>query len=323
MENKVGNEDLRKRISGSFVGAASGDVLGAAVEFQSHEQIVSKYGNPGISDFTTGGPFGFKLGEITDDTQQAILLAEALLEHDGTADDFWKRFGDKLVTWRATAQDVGSQTAQGIRMYHDGATFLDMLKIGPRTRPSNGAVMRVYPVAFMYYDDPERMIQYTRLATAITHPHPEAVACAIMFNMMVAGMLTYPVNMEDFRINAFYDMYKIKANNFLSDDEKATIKSLEEFVIRTTPVHSYTLAREALQVAFFYATRNNTEMAIISACSFGGDNDTHGAVAGALAGLAGIDNLPRRWVTKIVEIDHIIELSDKITDYHVNKQPVS
>lgn len=313
-------EILRSKISGSFVGAASGDVLGAAVEFKSKGEIIARYGAKGITDFDQGGPFGFKLGEVTDDTQQAILLAEALLEHDGTKEDFWKRFGDKLVKWRETAQDCGSQTGSGIRRYKEGKTFEEMLKWGPSTRPSNGAVMRVYPVAFMYFNQPEKLVRYTEYATAITHPHPEAIACALVLNTIIASNLYY--HEQDVLLDNRYDQYLTWVNDFLSESMINKMKAVKNLIENEEPVYSHTLATEAMQVAFWANSSHwsgsfaSAEQAIIKACSFGGDNDTHGAVAGALAGLKGIDELPRRWVTKILEIEHILELSDKFVELH-------
>ncbi len=65
-----------RSIAGSLVGGATGDALGAPVEFMSLSAIRMKFGDDGISNFS---PAYGRLGAITDDTQMTIFTAEGLL----------------------------------------------------------------------------------------------------------------------------------------------------------------------------------------------------------------------------------------------------
>lgn len=67
---------LRDRWLGCMLGGATGDALGAPVEFMSHADIVRAFGAQGITDFA---PAHGGLGRITDDTQMTLFAAEGLL----------------------------------------------------------------------------------------------------------------------------------------------------------------------------------------------------------------------------------------------------
>src|SRR5260221_228036 len=58
--------------TGSMYGLAFGDSLGKPTEFMRFTEIVAKYGPEGPSDLPDGGL-------VTDDTQMALAVAEALL----------------------------------------------------------------------------------------------------------------------------------------------------------------------------------------------------------------------------------------------------
>jgi ADP-ribosyl-[dinitrogen reductase] hydrolase len=65
------------RFQGCLLGLATGDAVGAALEFQ----------RPGtfqpIDDMVGGGPFNLKPGQWTDDTSMALCLASSLVECNG------------------------------------------------------------------------------------------------------------------------------------------------------------------------------------------------------------------------------------------------
>lgn len=70
------NPVVRDQFQGCLLGGAVGDALGGAVEFLDRDDIVKKYGEPGIRDYAEcyGGT-----GLITDDTQMTLYTAEGLL----------------------------------------------------------------------------------------------------------------------------------------------------------------------------------------------------------------------------------------------------
>ena len=68
------------KIRGCFVGGAVGDALGYAIEFRKEEQILSRYGQRGITEYELDRATGKAL--ISDDTQMTLFTANGLLVGD-------------------------------------------------------------------------------------------------------------------------------------------------------------------------------------------------------------------------------------------------
>ena len=72
----MGRDDFRKDlVRGSLIGGAIGDALGYAVEFDSYQRIISKYGPQGIKEYDLKNG----VAEISDDTQMTLFTANGLL----------------------------------------------------------------------------------------------------------------------------------------------------------------------------------------------------------------------------------------------------
>jgi ADP-ribosylglycohydrolase len=67
------------RFRGCLLGGATGDALGAAVEFDSLDRIRQRFGPQGLTDPVEA--YG-RVGAITDDTQMTLFTAEAILQAD-------------------------------------------------------------------------------------------------------------------------------------------------------------------------------------------------------------------------------------------------
>ena len=70
--------DMKKRIAGALFGVAVGDALGGPVEFMDQDQIAVRYGR--LTDMIGGGWLNLKPGEVTDDTQMTLCVAEGIVE---------------------------------------------------------------------------------------------------------------------------------------------------------------------------------------------------------------------------------------------------
>ncbi len=62
------------KFSGTLIGLAVGDALGAAVEFKPRGSFQQ------VTDMRGGGPHNLEPGYWTDDTSMALCLAESLIE---------------------------------------------------------------------------------------------------------------------------------------------------------------------------------------------------------------------------------------------------
>lgn len=66
------------RIKGALYGVAVGDALGAPLEFLTAEQISQQHGR--VAEMIGGGWLDVEPGEITDDTQMTLMVAQGITE---------------------------------------------------------------------------------------------------------------------------------------------------------------------------------------------------------------------------------------------------
>ncbi len=179
--------DRRERFRGALLGLACGDALGAAVEGWSRPDIAATFGT--LRDFQTGPVWA--RGETTDDTAQAVALAESLLataefDPDDLMDRFvaWLRAGGKgigLTTNATLSAHIGGVGARAAaRVAHDSTGGLSA---------GNGGLMRAAPVALRHTADPATIADVARRQSAVTHFDPIAGHTAAAFCLGLDALL--------------------------------------------------------------------------------------------------------------------------------------
>ncbi len=98
------------RAAGALYGLAIGDALGMPTQMMSREEVVSVFGKV-LVDFEpapTDHPIaeGMTAGRITDDTEQAVLLATELI--DGHGEVNIHSWADTLIAWEESMKAKGS-----------------------------------------------------------------------------------------------------------------------------------------------------------------------------------------------------------------------
>ncbi|PID97636.1 MAG: ADP-ribosylglycohydrolase, partial [Actinobacteria bacterium] len=141
------------RAVGAFIGLAVGDALGMPTQSLSPATITSLYGR--ITAHVGGAtqqPYapGLPAGTVTDDTEQAILVADLLLKGGGHISP--EDFARALLNWeeevieRGSHDLLGPSTKAALEKVRAGA---DPTTTGT-TGTTNGSAMRVTPVGIAY-----------------------------------------------------------------------------------------------------------------------------------------------------------------------------
>src|ERR1700754_3961299 len=136
------------RAIGALTGLAIGDALGMPTQALSRGAIAARYGRrPGSRPGPPDQPIapGLPAGTVTDDTEQALLLARLLVEGDGHVEP--RVFADALLAWeadmvrRGSADLLGPSTKKALALMESGVPPEDAGRGGT----TNGAAMRVTP----------------------------------------------------------------------------------------------------------------------------------------------------------------------------------
>ncbi|WP_135666988.1 ADP-ribosylglycohydrolase family protein [Halorhabdus rudnickae] len=275
---------------GILLGLACGDALGRPVEFKSAEQITSQHGE--VTEMLADGSHGKPAGTVTDDTEMALCIARSLVEiecFDG------QDIADRFLEWfESDPFDIGLMTADALREYSRGT---DWRSVGQEvwqhraegSNAGNGSVMRCAPYAIAFADEPETLQRVSKQSSAITHYDPRCRYGCVILNATIAGYLR---GEEDPLADAL-----AKVDGDTPNELVETLRLVPD-LIDETDLETSGYVVHTLQTALYDAmTADSAEEAIVSAVNRGGDTDTIGAVAGAVAGARfGKEALPDRWL---------------------------
>ncbi|MDG6257064.1 MAG: ADP-ribosylglycohydrolase family protein [Methanomicrobiaceae archaeon] len=272
-----------------IIGLAIGDALGAPLE-----------GLPvpprPVRSFTGGGIHGIRAGHFTDDTLQALAIAESLVLCAGfSADDILRRFvGDFERSphfYGPTSSAVFTLIRKGASPREAAQQVYDALGGGR----SNGSVMRGAPIGVYY---PPRTVREVSIACArLTHLHPVAAECSAFVNRMVSGLCRGEERSRA-HASALRACKGDEVGEVLADPHRFSLSPSLDALEATHCAVSVFLASSSF------------EDAVVGAVNLGGDADTIGAICGALAGAEyGIGGIPSRWLTGLHRADALLDLS--------------
>jgi ADP-ribosylglycohydrolase len=302
--------ETANRARGALYGLAIGDALGMPTQMLSRAEIVHRWGPllPGFEPAPPGHPIaaGMPAGSVTDDTEQAVLLARLLVKGHGTIDP--DELAAALIDWerdvaeRGSLDLLGPSTKRAVAAILAGTPPAEAGAAGT----TNGAAMRIAPVGIAVALDPapppgrtslSTLVDHVVMASRVTHntgialAGAAAVAAAVSAGVSGATIAgATGLGVEAAHIAAGRGHWVAGA------DVAARIEWATGLVAGCTEAEAaeliYTLAgtslatQESVPAAFavLAAVPDDPWQAGRLAASLGGDCDTIAAMAGAIAG---------------------------------------
>jgi len=261
---------------GAYLGFACGDALGATVEFMNPKQIKKYYGVH--SEMVGGGWLGLNPGQVTDDTEMALALGRAIIDHHG-----WngRAVADNFVAWLDSGPvDVGITCRRGIDRYRQSGELH-----GPPhdDEAGNGACMRNLPVALATLDRPDDFQQWSLAQARITHHHPLSDAATLALGRMVQRLISG------------------EGMAACRQEAERLVAQHPEFAFSPYPGKASAYIVDTIQtVLHYFFNTDNFESCVVATVNQGGDADTTGALVGMLAGACyGAGTIPERWLATL------------------------
>ncbi|MCW2491883.1 MAG: ADP-ribosylglycohydrolase [Frankiales bacterium] len=318
--------DRHQRALGALYGLAIGDALGMPTQSLPRSVIVDRYGEqvtgfePGPADHPLAA--GLPAGSITDDTEQALLVAGLLVDGGDRSIDPLE-LANRLLAWEESMHKRGSLDLLGPstrRALADLLAGADVNESG-RTGTTNGAAMRITPVGIVSPSaDLDRLVTTVVQASSVTHNTSIGLAGAAA----VAGAVSAGVDgagiAQAIEVGIAAAERASRHGHWVAGADVAERIRWAIEVARSVPPDGvmdvvYRLictslsTQESVPAAFAVLASYETDpwLACRVAASVGGDCDTiaamTGAMAGACSGAAAFPASARTTVTEVNGLD--------------------
>jgi ADP-ribosyl-[dinitrogen reductase] hydrolase len=307
----------------TLTGLMLGDVLGLQLEFKSYKakgeswltdefDIVEEDGKVAIKGLNVKGTWDVvPHGGYSDDTSQALVLADNLWLHNGLDG---QQFGQGIKDWHMHGLnnglgipcfDIGAATAQGIKQYPKERDLHGDFKVTGDTKSNgNGTIMRAAPIAIAARSL-EEAIEMGRKQSLVTHAGYEARECSAAFCGILYHLL-YLGGKDD--LDRFIQeklapqINQVSVRQLLLGEGKWKWRDKEfDLYPDKKPGLPGGYCMDALALALYsFKHSRDYKTCIKNAVERGGDSDTVGAIAGQLAGafygLPTSSGIPVNWI---------------------------
>ena len=299
------------RAYGALAGLALGDALGMPTQAMSPEQIRAVYGRiTGLVDGDASQPYapGMPAGSVTDDTEQALLVASLLIRGRGSSSGRVAldagEFAHALLAWedsmieRGSLDLLGPSTKTALERVRAGE---DPLTVGG-AGTTNGAAMRVTPIGIaMSTADPEAFADAVWSSCQVTHATRQGfqsaalVAAAVSMGIDAARSTTPDLRGLLWKALSYVDSLPERGAWTPDPDVIAATRRAMQLVANPASssleclveqVGTSVASAQAIPMAFALLARDPSPQALLDAANIGGDTDTIGAIAGAILGAA-------------------------------------
>lgn len=303
------------RAVAALLGLAIGDAMGMPTQAMNPADIRADYGP--ITGLMAAGPrqliaADLPAGTITDDTEQALLLARLLVDGRGVVDP--ADFAQALLAWERAMAAKGSLDLLG----PSTKRAVELIALGTppdeagRHGATNGAAMRITPVGIAVPPDPlDRLVDAVVTASKVTHNTSIGLAAAAAVGAAVSCGIEGATLSESLPVAIEAADRVARQGHWVAGGQIGPRIAWAVDHLRRTPAPRWAheldavigtdvLAQESVVAAFaIVAVVETPWQAVCLAASIGGDTDTIAAIAGAISGA---HSGPSAWPSDVVEV---------------------
>jgi len=305
------------RVKDGILGLAVGDAMGMPTEFLERETLFEKPVLKMTPKISTGIP----KGAWGDNTSLTIATMDAMsksgLNYTAMADNFVRWFTSNHFCSINESFGIGKTTLKALVRYTqrlDEAYECGSLELKDN---DNGSLKRMLPIAYYFVAHKEtekKILEVVRRTSSITHANEEVVCGCYIY-------VRYAMNILRGN-NKFAALEQIKGLDYKTFSKETQTKykrilegdlsklSIDD--IKTTDNVVDTL--EATLWCFIHSS--SYKECVIATTNIGGDTDTIGALAGALAGLFyGYKSIPESMLENLRKVDYLENMCEQFEFY--------
>ena len=290
------------RAYGALAGLALGDALGMPTQAMSPQQIQTVYGHvTGLVDGDKSQPYapGMAAGSVTDDTEQALLIASLLLKGHGSGLNLdASEFSHALLAWEDSMNERGSldllgpSTKAALERVRAGE---NPLRVGGEGT-TNGAAMRVTPIGIAAStSDRQLFADAVWSSCQVTHATRQGFQSAALVAAAVSlGIDAGAADVTDLLWKAVAFVRSLPERGAWSPEPDVVAATHRALKLAAQPSSSLewlaeqigtsVASAQAIPMAFALLACDPSPRALLEAANLGGDTDTIGAISGAILG---------------------------------------
>jgi len=287
---------------GCLLGTAAGDALGLPYEGLSPRRAAKLFPD------TSKHHLLFGKGMVSDDTEHACFVAQAMIRADGDVCVFRKNLARSLRWWL-----LGLPAGVGF------ATLRSIVKLWFGSSPQksgvfsagNGPAMRSPILGVAYGDDEERLKQFVRASTEITHSDPKAYYAAIAVALAAqqsAGeaepsaerfLATLKSLLREEGAQEFHMLMQRAA---VSAANRESVADFADAIGSRNGISGYCYHSVPCVLQVWFGNAEDFAGGLQEIIKAGGDTDTTGAIYGGIVGArTGKAGIPESWLSNIIE----------------------
>ena len=314
-----------ERVIGCFKGLATGDAIGKQTEMLARADVQKWYprgitgfhGRPGdVIPRYAGKRYEWRIGETTDDTEQTMAVARAILREGSVSHEA-----------------IGRELLRCKKSVHPGVSMWTFLQIGDPSRVASegdgcGAAMRTAPVGVIYPSSRLNDLIRGAYECAIpTHGGQLAICAAAAVAGAVsaalegrpsAEVLTIALNAsreaEALRPSAEASTIARSLEGMYSDLARRNHLAVDEVAQQHLPNKPQNIVPLAISLALI--TRSAQETALFAA-NLGGDSDSVASIGGAIAGALCPETVNEKWFEAVSAIneDNLLDVAASLAAF--------
>ena len=295
-------EIREEAITGCIIGTAIGDSMGLPFEGLSRARQNKLFRDRATYHFL------FNRGMVSDDTEHACMVCQALIASAGSPEAFSRELASRLKQWLfCLPAGTGCATLRAILKLFSG---FPPEKSGVFSA-GNGPAMRSPLIGVVFEPHTAEFRDTIRLSTIITHrdPKAEAGALAVALAAHMSASSEHRISPGEY-CAALNDVPGEKDAGLMSLVEKMA-ESIEKGA--DTPSFASGICPGGRVSGYMYHTvpvvlhcwllhQNDYHLAIQEIIGCGGDTDTTAAIVGAIIGArVGKSGIPAQWIENLWE----------------------
>ncbi|MEM6884648.1 MAG: ADP-ribosylglycohydrolase family protein [Verrucomicrobiota bacterium] len=291
-----------------LLGTAIGDSIGLPAEGMSRQAIERRWKEPLKHRFLFGR------GMISDDTEHTVFVAQALIDHAENPIAFQKALAWKLKFWLICIP-------AGIGL----ATLRSILKLWIGFSPNrsgvysagNGPAMRSAVIGAFFAGRPDKIAEFTRVSTRLTHTDPKAETAAVAIAYAAAWAVEHDTLIDDSFIEKLkgltdddQDWHQLVDAMAVAMKSRPSVREFADTLGLYKGVSGYCYHTVPVALYAWWLHYGDYQSTIEEIISCGGDTDTTAAIAGALAAIRG--EIPETWLTGLRDYPISVSCLEKI-----------